>query len=136
MSKTNATSGADAKKATTTPKKEVNTQLTIQKSKTTAELLQEQKDFFEEKNAIIKRLRVFEVKGRELKEILTNISELESSNPSGIFEKQRESTILFKNSYSEVCTISHPVIVKVIISQTLKEIEKSRTALEQELLSK
>lgn len=138
MTKTTNKNVGTTKPVVPTTEEKASTQLAIQTpTKSVAELIEEQKQFFENKNGILKKLRVFESRAETLQDALTGIKEEYEENPDDAFEKKPyEITMLLQEGSVHLCKITTPVIIKSILVATLAEIEVNRKKLELELLAK
>lgn len=134
MSTKKTQSGKAEKTAPELLKKAVTATKETPKEKTVPELIEEQKQFFQRKNGILKKLNIFERKGEDLQKVVSKIED-NTGEESSLFEDSRTFSVIFKDSYNEICTISKPVVIKEIISATLAKIDESRHSLETELLS-
>lgn len=137
MSKTTVQGGAAAKKAATTNEKKTNTQLEIKETtKSVAELLEEQKQFFENKNETLRKLKIFEIKESQLQKSLDRINEKAETNSDSLFDEDSSFKLSVVEGYNnDLFVIKKPIIIKSVISAVLVEIKNSRKALEAEFLS-
>ncbi len=112
-----------------------NAKVETPKQKSIAELIEEQKAYFEHKNDILRKLAIFEKKGNILAEALQDMEEEEQN--TDIFSEEGDYKMTIIQGYNnDICTIKTPVVIKDIISAVLVEIGKNRKSLENDLLSK
>lgn len=104
------------------------------KAKTTAEKVEEQKAYFAKKNEQLKKLSIFENKGKELGEVLEIMREEAEEELQDVFSNNRSYRLSIYNHSREICSIQTTVVIQYIIKAVLSEIEKNRHSLELELL--
>lgn len=124
-----------ATKTTTVAKSEKAKGLFNQPSKSIAEQVQEQKEFFEKKNAILKMLKFFESNRNGLIEMQNKINEALTEDEFA-FQNSTDFEVVFKEGYSSAtCKIKAPTVIADIITATLKEIDTKVSKLEEELIT-
>lgn len=131
-------SRAAAKSAAPAKEKKTNAQLVIpETAKTAAEIIEEQIKYFEKKNSILRKMRIFERRAEKLQETLQAIEKQAENSPEDMFtgEEYRLNFSISKQR-ENICSIVEPTVIGKIIKATLEEIEKHRQILEVELLMK